>query len=179
MLLRLFFFTPSFFAPVILIAQRDSLRTWEISTSISYGSENNYGNPGLMLVNNYEYHFSKLFSSSYQIGFFHSLPLFHPSGFYYSFSSFQTGFFINHYSRFGEGKKFVRTSAGINYFHANYLSVASNTETESISKLGYGLSLEGGAYISKKTALGLCLNIYSFQIFGDIIVLGLNTRFKL
>jgi hypothetical protein len=131
-----------------------------------------------MLTVDYSYRFHKAISTSARIGFFYSIGQYEQP-FYSSFSAISPGLYLNHIVRFSEDKSFVRTSAGIAYFNSYAYWEDSNTHTEIISKLGYGLSLEGGGRVSEKVDLGLLLSIYSYQIFGDIIVLGVNAHFRL
>lgn len=152
---------------------------WAISTGFSYGSENNWGNPGLMILNEYEYRFSRSLSVGARIGLFHSLPLFIPDGFYFQYSSLSLGTYLNHTTNFNRNRNFVRLSAGPSYFHYNYLAAGSQAEYDAASRFGYGLGLEGGGNLSEKVSMGLMLNIYSYHIFGDIIVVGINGHFRL
>jgi hypothetical protein len=43
--------------------------------------------------------------------------------------------------------------------------------------LSYHISLEGGGKISDKVSIGLVLDIFSYQIFGDITTLGISLTF--
>jgi hypothetical protein len=45
--------------------------------------------------------------------------------------------------------------------------------------MGYILGLEGGRQVSRIISVGLQLSILSYQIFGDIFMLGANCHFKL
>ncbi|MBL7859834.1 MAG: hypothetical protein JNJ65_01650 [Cyclobacteriaceae bacterium] len=166
--------------------QIEEKKSWEISTSISVGSENNIGNPGFMLTSECEYFFFKAFSVSTKVGFFHSVTSntssFPNTDFLSNFSALTGGLYINHTNRFS--KNYVRVSAGGAYFHSDaFYQSGSSTQVTShiqvVSKLGYGLSLEGGREVSDKISLGLILQIYSYQIFGDISTIGVNTHFKL
>jgi hypothetical protein len=177
-----------YFSPIFLLAQMDTVRPWEISTAFSYGSENNYGNPGFMLTNEAEYNFLRKMSASAKVGFFHSMPWFRPDDAFFSYSSLVIGGNLNHTTRFNNNKNFVKVSAGLNYVHSFNLiardidprtSYYNRAQVETVSKLGYNLSLEGGGKLSEKVSMGLLLQIYSYQIFGDIIVLGPNIHFKL
>jgi hypothetical protein len=175
-------------SPFFLLAQIDTVRTWEVSTAFSYGSENNYGNPGFMLTNEVGYNFYRQISASAKVGFFHSMPWFSPEDAFFSYSSFVIGVNLNHTARFNKNRNFVKISAGLNYVHSYNLiaqdidpltSYYNRAQVETVSKLGYNLSLEGGGKLSEKIAMGLVLQIYSYQIFGDIIVIGPNIHFKL
>ena len=153
-------------------------KTWNISTSFSYGSENNIGNPGFMLTTEYARFVSKSLSVSGRIGVFYSMPWFHMDDDFLSFACLSAGAYVSHTARFNEDRSFVRVSGGLSYFHSTSFIEPNFNQTEVISKLGYGLSLEGGRFISERFALGGLLQIYSYQIFGDIVVLGVNARFR-
>lgn len=177
-----------FLLPTFSFAQKDSINSLEFSTAFSYGSENNYGNPGFMLTNEIQYNFYQQLSVSTKVGFFHSMPWFRPSDTYLSYSSLLAGIHLNHTVWFNKNRSFVKTSIGVDYVHSSNLvaqdlnsqsSYYDRAQVETVSKVGYGLSLEGGGRLSNKLSLGLMLQIYSFQIFGDIIVIGPNVRFKL
>lgn len=170
--------------PSCLLGQsvKTTNRMWEISTSFSYGSENNIGNPGFMLTSEYERFVSKRFSVSGRIGFFYSMPWFHIDDLGNGFTSYgclSGGVYLNHTARFAEDRNYVRLSGGLSYFHSTSFIEPNYIQTEVISKFGYGLSLEGGRFVSQKVALGGLLQIYSYEIFGDITVLGVNARFRL
>lgn len=160
-------------------------RIWEISTSFSYGSENNIGNPGFMLTTEYERILTNTLSVSGRVGFFYSMPWFHMDDDFLSFGCLSAGLYLNHTSRFNEGRSYVRLSGGFSYFHSTShitheaVTGTFETITEVLSKPGYGLSLEGGKFISERFGLGGYLQIYSYQIFGDITVLGVNARFRI
>jgi hypothetical protein len=160
-------------------------RTWEISTSFSYGSENSIGNPGFMLTSEYERFVSSSISVSGRIGFFYSVGGYNFDDDFLSFGCLSAGLYLSHISRFNEGRSYVRLSGGLSYFHSTshitYEAVTGTFETitEVLSKPGYGLSLEGGKFISERFGLGGYLQIYSYQIFGDITVLGVNARFRI
>ena len=160
-------------------AQSDEPQRWEVSTALAYGSENNYGNPGFMVINEYEYLFRGGLSASGKLTAFHSVPWFHPEGFTFSFSGLSAGAYLNYTTRFNVAKNFVKFSAGPGYFHSNSMVIDSNTTAESYGRFGYGLGLEGGSKVGEKVSLGLLLNIYSYDIFGDIIVIGCNAHFRL
>lgn len=165
---------------------QDLSKHWEISTSMAFGSENNIGNPGFMLTSECDYFFHKSFSVSARVGFFHSIttkmPFDQSTTFLSNFSALTAGMYLNHINRFA--RNYVRVSAGGAYFHSDTFyqdgsSMRIDTNVEVVSKLGYGLSLEGGREVSDKISLGLILQIYSYQIFGDLITLGVNAHFKL
>lgn len=160
---------------------------WIMSISFSYGSENNIGNPGFMLTNEIERMLSKKISVSGRVGFFHSMPWFNPPDSFYGYSSLIAGAHINHSNFFNKGQNFVKVSAGLDYVHS-YEFVAfeldqngfyNSTTVDPISKFGYGLSLEGGGKLSEKASLSLIVQIYSFQIFADIFVIGPKIQIKL
>ncbi|HMR57436.1 MAG TPA: hypothetical protein PLM56_07410 [Cyclobacteriaceae bacterium] len=160
-------------------------KRWEISTVLSYGSENDLGNGGFMLRNDYEYLFHKTISASVRVGFFHSHPSrFNNEPFKRTFSGLTGGLYLNHTAIFNSERNFVKASAGLAYFNTRSLYQDGNpldvrTHVDVASKLGYGLSLEGGGRLSEKVALGLALDVYSYYIFGDITVIGANLHFKL
>jgi len=176
-------------APISLFGQNESQKkTWEISTAFSYGSENNWGNPGFMLTNEVQYNLYRQISVSARVGFFHSIPWFGFPDTYSSSSSLLAGVHLNHTARFNKNRNFVKASAGLNYIHSSSLLAQdvdprslyyNRAQVETVSKLGYYLSLEGGGKLSNKISMGLMLQIYSSQIFGDIIVIGPNIHFKL
>ena len=172
--------------PAISLCQTsDHVKQWEISTALSYGSENNLGNGGFMLRNDYEYLFHKTISASIRIGFFHAHPSrFNDEPFKRTFSGLTGGLYLNHTARFNKNKNFVKVSAGLAYFNTRSLYQDGSpqdirTHVDIASKLGYGLSIEGGGRLSEKVSLGLALDVYSYYIFGDIIVIGPNIHFKL
>lgn len=181
----------SIFAGLILIPTLGLCQTtehskrWEISTAISYGSENDLGNGGFMLRNDFEYLFHRTISGSIRVGFFHA----HPGRFTYeshkrTFSGLTGGLYLNHIARFNQERNFVKASAGLAYFNTRSLYQDGNpldirTHVDIASKLGYGLSLEGGGRLSGKVSIGLALDVYSYYIFGDITVIGTNLHFKL
>jgi hypothetical protein len=160
---------------------------WRFSTSFSYGSENNVGNPGFMLTNEINYRLYKSLEISGRVGLFHSMPWFQVDQNFRAFSSLATGVFFHHTKRFAGGAKFVRVSAGGCYFRTNsvglFFDPPSNrynrADNNSVDRFGLGLSLEGGGRLSPKIDLALLLQIYSFEIFGDIIVLGPNLHIRL
>lgn len=160
-------------------------KRWEISTALSYGSENNLGNGGFMLRNDYEYLFHRTISASIRVGFFHSHPnKFNNELFKSTFSGLTAGLYLNHIAVFNGDKNFVKISAGPAYFNTRSLYQDGNpldirTHVDVASKLGYGLSLEGGGRVSDKVSIGLVVDIYSYNIFGDITVIGTNIQFKL
>lgn len=161
---------------------------WRFITSLSYGSENNVGNPGFMLTNEVGYRFHKNLEVSARLGFFNSMPWFHFDQDYLAFSCLTPGVFITHTARFSENKNFVRVSAGACYFRTNSVilydfdprfSRYNRADNNSIDRFGLGLSIEGGGRLSQKIDLTFLLQIYSYEIFGDIIVLGPNLHIKL
>lgn len=88
----------------------------------------------------------------------------------------------NHTTLFNRGKNFVKICVGLPYFNTRSLYKDGNpirTHMDNASKLGYGLSIEGGGKLSEKVSIGLALDVYSYYIFGDITVIGTNLHFKL
>lgn len=186
--MKLILFLTLLGATHIVFAQQDKPNHWEISTSFSVGSENNIGNPGFMLTSEGEYFFHKALSVSSKIGFFHSVTTKEKfdanstTTFLSNFSALTAGLYLNHTNRFG--KNYVQVSAGGAYFHSNTFyqdgsSTQVNTTVQVVGKIGYGLALEGGRSVSEKVGLGLTIQVYSYQIFGDIITIGLNSHFRL
>ncbi len=160
-------------------------RTWEISTSFSFGSENSIGNPGFMLTTEYERAVTSSISISGRMGFFYSVGGYNFDDDFLSFGCLAAGVYLNHTARFNEDRSYVRLSGGISYFHSTSHIIYESSpgsfrgETEVLSEPGYGLSLEAGKFISERFGLGGLLQIYSYQIFGDITVLGVNARFRI
>ena len=114
----------SIFAVLILIPTISLCQTtehgkrWEISTALSYGSENDLGNGGFMLRNDYEYLFHKTISTSVRVGFFHAHPgRFNNEPFKRTFSGLTGGLYLNHTARFNSERNFVKASAGLAYFN--------------------------------------------------------------
>lgn len=107
------------------------------------------------------------------------MPWFHIDDNFVSFGCLSAGMYLNHTARFAEGRNYVRLAGGLSYFHSTSFIEPNCIQTEVISKFGYGLSLEAGGAISTNFALGGLLQIYSYQIFGDIMVVGVNARFRL
>jgi hypothetical protein len=160
---------------------------WRFTTSFSYGSENNVGNPGFMLTNEMSYRFYKTLELSGRVGLFHSMPWFQFDQNFRAFSSLATGVFFHHTKRFAGGAKFVRVSAGGCYFRTNsvglFFDPQSNrynrADNNSVNRFGVGLSVEGGGRLSQKIDLTFLLQVYSFEIFGDIIVVGPNLHIRI
>lgn len=184
------FLTIALMIPYELLSQKDSTRGWEVSTAFSFGSANNVGDPGLILTSNYEYYFHQNLSVSAQAGFFHSFLTVNDYGlqnpiYINTFSAITAGIYLNHTARFNQNRNFVKVSAGPAYFHSIsiYQDDAFNqspyTHYDVASRLGFGLSMEGGGKVSEKVSLGLVLIVYSYYIFGDITVLGVNAHFNM
>lgn len=176
--------------PLGLQAQKDSVKGWEVSTAFLFGSANNVGDAGLMLINNYEYYFHPNISVAAQLAFFHSFVTVSnypgdPYTWINTFDAFTTGIYLNHTARFNGNRNFVKFSAGPAYFHSvsydGYLAPYHRAEVDYdfANRLGFGLMLEGGGKISDRLSLGLLLNVDSYYIFGDITVLGVNAHFNL
>lgn len=173
-----------------LFGQAEKPVRWELSTNLTFASENNLGSKGLILANELDYFLTPQVSLSAHSGFFRSFPWFpdYRPGDFFIISSFITGLRINHTIRFNNDRNFVKVSGGIDYFNT-YEAIFQDfnaqqqayqyTKLERVSDIGYDLSLEGGGQLSDKISLGLCLQIYSYQIFGDIITLGPKVHIKL
>ncbi|MBL7859832.1 MAG: hypothetical protein JNJ65_01640 [Cyclobacteriaceae bacterium] len=163
----------------VIVAQELRINKLEASVGLSYGSENNYGNPGFMLNSSFTYHLNKSFSVSPRLGFFQSMPWFHPEPFYFSFNSISVGLNLGYTTRFDEDKKFVKLAIGPTYFSYHYLYSDMNVYYDDVQKFGYGISLEGGGAITSSIDLTLMLQVYSYEIFADLFVIGPNVIFKL
>ncbi|GIL24477.1 MAG: hypothetical protein BroJett042_29900 [Bacteroidota bacterium] len=178
-------FVALLFPTISLCQTTNHVKHWEVSTTLSYGSENNLGNGGFMLRNEYEYLFHRTISASIRVGFFHSHPAkFSDEPFKRTFSGLTAGVYLNHTAVFNQDKNFVKVSAGPAYFNTRSLYQDGSlldirTHMDNASKLGYGLSLEGGGSLSEKVAIGLAVDVYSYDIFGDITVVGVNIHFNL
>jgi hypothetical protein len=138
---------------------QDSTKRWHISTALSFGGENNWGNPGVLLSNAYEYRLNRQLSVSGLLAVFHSLSQLHPdpSNSYGQFSALISGIHLTHTARFKQDKNFVMFCAGIDYITSSSYRRNGYPETEDVNKLGYGLSLEGGGGGSlRKLTWGCC-----------------------
>lgn len=169
-------------------AQEAIPTNWKVRSGIYYSAENNWGNLGLSLKSEFSYQFRKTVDVSLLVGAFHSLPeLNNEPIFYRNYSSIFTGVSFSHTLVFAD-VNFIRTSAGLIYTNWNSMSVTENLSSGTIyyrptrqegNDLGYSLGLEGGREISEKVAIGFQMSILSYQIFGDIIMLGVNIHMKL
>lgn len=157
---------------------------WRLANSVSYGKENNIGNTGFMVTNDLSFNFHKNLSVSARVGIFHSIGR-QPE---FSFSAISGGFYLNHMVVFDKALKFVRASAGFGYFQTNSIvlteqllpfNIYNRAYRYSVARFGYGLGLEGGGRISERVDISLFIQIYSYEIFGDIITIGPNIHIKL
>lgn len=169
---------------------------WSSTSNLSFGSENNVGNSGILFKQEMGKKISSGFMLSAHISIFHSLPKINkePSGDKSQFSAFWTGLNINHLTRFGAEKNFVKLSGGL--FYANttltYVGVSSYIPDQTgnlilvermvrdyNSRLGYYVGISGGRQISDKVSLGLILDIYSMEIFAEVTTLGVLATIRI
>ncbi len=129
------------------------------SISFAIGSENNVGNLGFMLVNDFQYRLGSHISTSVRLGLFHSIKSKEWEDDFSSYSCAAAGLYLHHNNWFNQRRNFVSIAAGLNYVHANQLIAQDynvqfgrygRADAETISKLGLGLSLEGGQSFQKR-----------------------------
>ncbi|MBX2895282.1 MAG: hypothetical protein KF856_09730 [Cyclobacteriaceae bacterium] len=170
-------------------------KKWDFSGRISFGSENNYGNPGLLFQTNLNYQFHKTISTTGALGFFHSLPELNkePGAELSTFSAAFIGFNLMHTAVFNQNKNYVKIQGGAllintSSIYRNLTLTAFDEfgnpfqyvvpKQEVLTKVGYHVGMLGGANLSEKVSFGLSLDIYSYQIFGDIVTIGIDLGYK-
>ncbi|MBX2900852.1 MAG: hypothetical protein KF775_14465 [Cyclobacteriaceae bacterium] len=186
------FFLIVLFLQNTLVAQDVSYAPkWTISMDFSFGSENNIGNPGFLYQLCGERSLKKNFSMVSGLGGFHSVPALNkePNGRKSTFGNLYFYQGIAHSTWFNHNRNFVKIGASLlvanltySYLERSFTTYDDNgtpvtTEVikfENSTRLGYHLGLSGGSRISNLSTLGLCLDIHSYQIFGDILVVGLR-----
>lgn len=173
-----------------------SLSNRDFSLGLSYGIGGGGATPGFLIQINGAFSLKKNFSFVSGLGGFHSVPSLskEPNGNKNTFGSLFIYQGIAHTTWFDNNKKFVRIGADLlltnftsSFFERSFTTFdgAGNPITTEIIKfenstqLGYHITVNGGSRISDKSSIGLSLDIFSYEIFGDIIVAGLKFSYQL
>lgn len=177
--------------------QTGTNRSAWLSSTLSIGSENNIGYSGLFFKNSFFKEIAKNVATGPSVSFFHAIPSWsiEPGAQERSFSAFNFGIDILHNQKFGNDKKYVlmgvgagvinsiilRQGPGVEVFDMNgrYVTTYSPHIKETFTEMSLHVFLEGGGRVSDRVSLGLVIDVYSYHIFGDITVLGINTKVKL
>jgi hypothetical protein len=153
--------------------QNGGKKNWELSSALSYGSENNMGHYGFGIANRLTFHFHRTLSGSAEFMVFSSIPSAYPG----QYSAVSGGLLVNHTASFKEGRRFVRASAGVAHLVSTMSGYGPDDGNSAYPALL--MNLEGGGNISDKVSMGLTISTFTSQIFGEIIMLGVNFSVRL